>query len=1425
MPPRWTAVSESAYAWEAEAIAWLAKQLPDSETFQGWSNFEFVAHDGSVNEVDALVLTPTQLVLVEIKSQPGKVVGDLAQWTWTWPDGRRQVVDNPLVLANRKAKRLKDLLGKTKAMKGRRLPFVEAAVFLSNNAVQCELSGPAGTRVYTRGGGGAQSDRDMRAYLATLAEDQYGQRMDHPTLSAVRRGLEELQIRPVRREFTVGQWKLTTLIEDAGVYQDYIGTHVKAAASSRRIRVYPWPASGPETGRKSRREAALREFRLLDRQDQHPGILRAFSLEDTERGPAIVYEHPEPAERLDGFLTRRAPQLELLQRLRLVREIADALTWAHGQGLHHRALTPHAVLVTRPDDDAPGVKLFNWQVGVLAEGSASGATLTWHDVLQVGLAGRDADAAYLAPELRGGGRPDPALLDVFSLGALTYELLTGRPPAATAEELLERIREGRGLRLAAALDGVDQNLDALVQLATSPDLTDRPTAADFLKEVDGIIGALVRQQQEAAAPEVGQWVHPMDAEQGSELEGGFMVNGRLGSGSTALALLVEQNGRRGVLKIARDPELNERLRGEGEILRRLRHQHVVELIDVVEVSGHVALFLELAGEKTLSQRLHEEGALTLDLLQRFGDELLSVVDWLEQQGIPHRDLKPDNIGVGETRTGKRTLVLFDFSLSATPADNVRAGTPGYLDPFLDQRKPRRWDAAAERYSAAVTLHEMATGSLPQWGDGRQHPSTMAANVEQPVLAAERFDPAVRDGLTRFFHSALARDPKRRFDTAEAMRGAWRDLFRAIDQPAVASTTSTDAAPADVIAAVAAAELSTPLAVLGITPRVLNALERMGVHHVRELAELPRTRLFGNAGIGLRTVREIRDLADAAARAMAARGLSDGATAGAAGDTGQQLSTGSDGDDLSVDPALWSVDLLLREFISSRLGRPDAMVLRQLSGLESPASAEGPDVWPAQRDVAEALGVSRAPVADAIERACSRWLKKRSINLLREDVHRLLMQLGGIATREELAQALLAARGSTETAPADRLKRASAVLWCALEMEAAQKTSPRYHLQRGERLLLITATTTAEEAAITVDPAAVRQWAEQLGARADELADVDPPLSPQRVAEELQTVTSPAEQAALPPDRLIRLAVAASAHAALTPRQEIYRRGLPAARAVLLGAGALIGATELTVDQVRQRIAVRFPAAEALPGRPALDQLLDEAGVRLTWNADKSRYTQLSLRYGSLTGSATATRTPSSTAVGERPAAVDPHAEAIAALDERLLAVAEGSRFLALTADPTHLESTARAMESQFGFTRLSLERLLLDAMREQAVALGVLWPVVLEADAAAPDDRAWRYLQSLVQKARPAVEAALLALTGPTVLMHPGLLARYGLLSLLAPLQDPARRGAGVVVLIPGDEQSAMPVVDDVPLPVVQPSDWARVPFRWHRAVRRAVAA
>ena len=161
----------------------------------------------------------------------------------------------------------------------------------------------------------------------------------------------------------------------------------------------------------------------------------------------------------------------------------------------------------------------------------------------------------------------------------------------------------------------------------------------------------MREEQDAV-------VHPLDANPGDMLEHGFLVEQRLGKGSTAVALKVEHDEGGGVLKVALDPSLNERIRREGEVLELLRHPNVVAFRRYVELSGHAALFIAMAGAEnktgtyTLADRIREEGRLSLDLLQRFGSQLLDVVRWLEEKGVSHRDLKPDNIGVSASSRGQ-----------------------------------------------------------------------------------------------------------------------------------------------------------------------------------------------------------------------------------------------------------------------------------------------------------------------------------------------------------------------------------------------------------------------------------------------------------------------------------------------------------------------------------------------------------------------------------------------------------------------------------------------------------------------------------------------------------------------------------------------------------------------------------------------------
>jgi Nuclease-related domain len=103
---RWTEITSTHFPWEREALDYVRERLPDHDPYRAFALFEFIASDGSINEVDLLVIGPTGIYLVEIKSWPGVVSGDQRDWVREQEGRRPRYEENPLLLADRKAKRL-----------------------------------------------------------------------------------------------------------------------------------------------------------------------------------------------------------------------------------------------------------------------------------------------------------------------------------------------------------------------------------------------------------------------------------------------------------------------------------------------------------------------------------------------------------------------------------------------------------------------------------------------------------------------------------------------------------------------------------------------------------------------------------------------------------------------------------------------------------------------------------------------------------------------------------------------------------------------------------------------------------------------------------------------------------------------------------------------------------------------------------------------------------------------------------------------------------------------------------------------------------------------------------------------------------------------------------------------------------------------
>lgn len=210
---------------------------------------------------------------------------------------------------------------------------------------------------------------------------------------------------------------------------------------------------------------------------QHPHILPL--LDSGESDGLLFYVMPLVRGETLRDRLQREQQLPIADAIRIAREVADALAEAHAVGIVHRDIKPENILLQ-------GAHALVADFGIsLAVQQAGGARMT-----QTGLS--LGTPQYMAPEQAMGDKSIDHRVDIYALGAVTYEMLTGEPPhtgpnpqAIVAKLLTETVRPSTVLRPATPA-----HVEAALQIALQRLAADRfATVQEFSEALRGGTGA------------------------------------------------------------------------------------------------------------------------------------------------------------------------------------------------------------------------------------------------------------------------------------------------------------------------------------------------------------------------------------------------------------------------------------------------------------------------------------------------------------------------------------------------------------------------------------------------------------------------------------------------------------------------------------------------------------------------------------------------------------------------------------------------------------------------------------------------------------------------------------------------------------------------------------------------------------------------
>ena len=448
-----------------------------------------------------------------------------------------------------------------------------------------------------------------------------------------------------------------------------------------------------------------------------------------------------------------------IEKFKIITDIAKALKTAHEECIFHRAVSPENIYIL--NDGTAQLGNFNsaWLV------AHSNNKYTVRSLLNI------QNSPYSAPELEEDEVNGSS--DLFSLGVIVYELMTGRLPFESS--LIFKLKGGE---LApeemptAIVPDLPKWVDSLVAHTVTANMDKRWQEAQEL--IDFIAdNAFGKTQPARSKTEEKKLTDLKDLKSGDEINNDLVLYDELGKGGfgRVFRTLHRTQNQYYAAKIFDRELAASETQKEFEALRDLNHRNIVKFVYNGQTDqGMFFTLMELLDGDNLSDYTKDKGDLKLPMseIYKMLKQILDALVYMQEREVPifHRDIKPNNIMWHR----RERYVLIDFNISTSTEDKSFGGTLPYLAPDLIQSSKRiDWDKSADTFSLGVTLYELLAHNYP-WPGSNPFP-----NLKSPATDILNYRNDLSDEFARFVMRALVTDRTKRFPTAKAMLEALNEI--------------------------------------------------------------------------------------------------------------------------------------------------------------------------------------------------------------------------------------------------------------------------------------------------------------------------------------------------------------------------------------------------------------------------------------------------------------------------------------------------------------------------------------------------------------------------------------------------------------------------------------------------------------------------